>query len=125
MWLVCRGQDLTVNVVTDQSSHKPVSGVAVQLFPQPAMSGRRKVITQKSDSNGVAVFHDVDLTSIAWSVGISNLASQADQVFTLCRPENASSQHVQPTITSLPAEITLHVRKRGFGEILQYLFLGP
>lgn len=130
MGLVCWAQDLTVHVVTDSSHPKPVSGVAVQLFPQPFMSGNRKVITQKSDSNGVAVFHNIDLTSIAWSVGIYNLGTTAtDPAVILCRPENESSQGflkgLQPTIKSLPVEITIHIRKRGFGERFQYLFLGP
>jgi hypothetical protein len=127
--LVCCAQDLTVHVVTDSPSHKPLSGIRVQLFPQPAMSGRRKVISQKSDSNGVVVFHNIDLTSIAWSVSIYNFLSETtDQVVILCWPENASSQglskHVGSTITSLPAEVTLHVRTRGFGEEIKYLFVG-
>ena len=94
------------------------------------MSGSRKVITQKSDSNGVVVFHNIDLTSIAWSVGIYNLGTTAtDPVVILCKPENERSQGflkgLQPTITSLPAEITLHIRRRGFGEQMEYLFRGP
>ncbi len=123
----CLAQDLTVHVIADAPNHKPLSGVAVQLFPQPAMSGRRRVITQKSDSNGVVVFRNTDLTSIAWSVGIYNLGDLAtDLVVILCRPTNSSSQGgVRPTITSLPAEITIHVRKRSFSERLEYLFRGP
>jgi len=117
-------------VVAANSTPRTVSGIAVQLFPQPAMSGRRKVISQKSDSNGVVVFRNIDLTSIAWSVGIYNLSSQATEPdVIICRPENASSQglsfgYLGRTITSLPAEITLHIRKRGFGEQIKYLFVG-
>jgi hypothetical protein len=127
---VCWAQDLTIHVVIDSSHPKSISGVAVQLFPQPFMSGSRKVITQKSDSNGVVVFHNIDLTSIAWSVGIYNLGTTAtDPVVILCKPENERSQGflkgLQPTITSLPAEITLHIRRRGFGEQMEYLFRGP
>lgn len=40
-------QELTVHVVTDSATPKPMAGVAVQLFPQPAMPSRRKVITSK------------------------------------------------------------------------------
>jgi hypothetical protein len=123
----CVAQDLTVHVVTDSSHPKPIRGVAVQLFPGPAMPGRRRVVEQKSDSNGVVIFRNVDLSSIAWSVSVFNLGTTAiDPVVILCRPENASTQGgVRPTITSLPAEITLHVRKRGLGERLQYMFVGP
>jgi hypothetical protein len=119
-------QDLTVHVVTDSSHPKSVAGIAVQLFPQPSMPGSRKVIIEKSDSSGKVVFHNIDLTSIAWSVGIYNLVTMStDHTLILCRPENASSQGVRPTITSLPADVTLHIRRRGFGERLQYLFVGP
>jgi hypothetical protein len=70
------------------------------------MPGRRRVIKQQSDSNGVVVFHDIDLSSIAWSVGIYNMGTTAtDPVVILCRPENASSQGVRPTVTSLPARL--------------------
>jgi len=82
----------------------------------------------------MVVFRNIDLTSIAWSVGIynlgtMNLGTMADRVVILCRPENASSQGFrrgfQPDITSLPAEITLYARRPSLGEQMQYLFLGP
>ena len=99
--MVCVAQDLTVHVVTDSSHSKPVSGVSVQLFPQPAMRGRRKVIDQKCDSNGVVVFHNIDLSSVAWSVSIYNLGTTAtDPVVILCRSENASSQGIRQTVTN-------------------------
>ena len=125
-FLSCLAQDLTVHVVTDSSRPKSVSGIAVQLFPEPAMPGRRKVISEKSDSDGVVVFHNIDLSSIAWSVSIFNLGTTAtDPVVILCKPENATAQQVRPTISALPAEITIHIRKRGFGEQMEYIFRGP
>ncbi len=120
-------QDLTVHVVSDSAHSKPMAGVAVQLFPQPAMPEKRGVISQKSDAHGIVVFRNIDLRTIAWSVSIYNLGTTGtDPVIVLCKPENAQSQGgVRPTITSLPAEVTIHVRRRGFGERLQYLFVGP
>jgi hypothetical protein len=119
-------QDLTVHVVTNSASPKPMAGVAVQLFPQPMMPGKRKVIFEKSDQRGLVVFHNIDLRTLAWSVSIYNLATVGtDPVVILCRPENAQSQYARPTVTSLPADITIHVRKRGLGERLEYLFRGP
>ena len=98
----------------------------MQLFPQPAMPGRREVVTQRSDEHGLVVFHNIDLRTVAWSVSIYNLATAGtDPVVVLCRPENAQSQGVRPTITALPAEITMHVRRRGFGERLEYIFRDP
>jgi hypothetical protein len=94
------------------------------------MSGRHKLITQKSDSNGIAVFHGIDLSSIAWSVSIQNGWTVAtDPAVILCKPENASAQGLARfftiSITSLPAEITIHFRKRSFGEQMQRLLVIP
>lgn len=91
------------------------------------MSGRRKVMTRKSDSSGLVVFHNIDLSRIAWSVSISNLSTTStDPTIVLCKPENAAAQGgVRPTITSLPAEVTIHTRNRGLGEMFQYLFVIP
>lgn len=128
MQLVAFAQNLTVHVVTATLPSKPASGIAVQLFPQPFMSGRRKIISQKSDSNGIVVFRGIDLTSIAWSISIYNQMTVAtDPVIILCKPENATSQGVRGTIsvTSLPAEITLHFRRRSFGEQIQRMFVIP
>jgi hypothetical protein len=123
-------QNLTVHVVTDSSNPKPASGISVQLFPQPRMSGSRRLIREKSDKSGTVVFQNIDLTSIAWVVGIDNLGTVAtDPAVILCRPENLFSQGFPrdfvPAITSLPAEITFHIRKRGFKEQMQYLFVIP
>lgn len=128
MRLVCPAQDLTVHVLT-ATDPKPASGIAVQLFPQPFMSGSRKIINQKSDSKGIVVFHDIDLTSIAWMVSIYNWGTVAtDPAAILCAPENASAQAIRGrpiTVTSLPAEITIHVRKRTASETLRRLFVIP
>ena len=123
----CQSQDLTVHVVTDSSHPKPVKGISVQLFPEPAMPGSRKVISRKSDSNGTVVFPNVDLTRVAWSVSTYNLSTTStEDTVILCKPENAAARGgIRPTITSLPAEVTLHIRKRGLGEMFQYLFVGP
>lgn len=118
-------QDLVVHVVTNTAAPKPMPGVSVQLFPQPSMPGRRKIISERSNANGVVVFHDIDLSKIAWSVSVWNIGTAATDPVILCKPENAQAQGVRPSITSLPAQITLHVRRRGFREQLAYLFLGP
>jgi hypothetical protein len=130
MELASLAQDLTVHVVTETLPPKPASGISVQLFPQPAMSGKRKVISQRSDAVGTVVFRDIDLTKIAWSVSIYNLTTQAVGLdVILCRSENAAAQGLEyfhgPMITYLPAEITVRIRRRGFPEMLQYLFAGP
>jgi hypothetical protein len=131
---LCSAQDLTVHVLSDSSHPKPVAGVAVQLFPDPFMSGKRKVIEQKSDSHGIAVFHNIDLSSVPWSVSIYNLVyTSIDRVTILANPtlaerlkaERSIDSVLTPLVTSLPAEITIYVRKRSFGESLQYLFMGP
>ena len=123
-------QDLTVRVVSDNRVSKPLAHVVVQLVELTQSSGRRRSIAQRSDNKGIAVFHNVDLNLQSWQLVICNVGTASDDPgVTLASPENAVSLGQQivsdPIITALPAEVTIHVRKRGFGERLDFLFRGP
>jgi hypothetical protein len=79
------------------------------------MPGRRKVTEQKSDRNGIAIFRNIDLTQVPWSVSIYNLTTTSvDNVKIIASPEIAARQHIRPDVASLPAEITIYIRKLGF-----------
>ncbi len=122
-------QVLTVHVVSDKRVSAPLAHVVVRPV-EFTQCGRPRSIAERSDDNGIAVFHNVDLNFQSWQVAIWNVGTASDDPsVTLASPENAALLRKQivsdPIITALSAEITIHVRKRGLGERLDFMFRGP
>jgi hypothetical protein len=76
------------------------------------------------------VFHSVSIAGEpvcidVFSITYAYAPRQLDYVFVSPDKVGQFQKSLNPIITALPAEVTFHVRKRGLGERLDFLFREP
>ena len=119
----CRGQDLTVHVV-DQQGKRPVVNAVVRLHYGCNHSMRPIELKQKTNADGVAIFHSVSLSPLEFCVfpDLDTYASQElPYLFTSPQDARNEAKSLNKVFTTLPAEVTFHVRRRTFFERLRHL----
>src|SRR4051812_40763928 len=125
--VTCYGQDITVHVINDKTQ-KPVEGISALLRTDCKNPKRPKALEQKTDATGATVFHSVSIAKEAVCINLFSIAYKyaphtLDYMFV--SPEQAERyKSLNPVVTTLPALVTFHVQKRGFGERLELLFRG-
>jgi hypothetical protein len=121
--VACRGQDLTVHVI-DQQTKQPVAKAVVRLHYGCDHSMHPIELIQKTNTAGIAVFQSVSLSPLEFCV-FPDLDAYASQelpyVFT--SPQDAANQtkSLNKVFTTLPAEVTFHVRHRNIFERIRHL----
>jgi 5-hydroxyisourate hydrolase-like protein (transthyretin family) len=122
-------QSLIVHTVDEQTG-KPRSGVPVtirenSLEPRGAKKGEVQIVL--TDVDGKAVFQNLSLKKGEFSVYVFSMSYQGlgKQPVFFPPDEAASAKLSNPTLTSLPAEVTIQVHKRTFGEMQQLIYPGP
>jgi hypothetical protein len=60
-----------------------------------------------------------------FSISYAYAPLQLDYVFVSPDKADQFKKSLNPIVTALPADVTFHVRKRGIGEILDFIFRGP
>jgi hypothetical protein len=116
--------------VVNDDTKKPPKDIDIDLRVDCQNPHRPKALEQKTDVSGTAVFHSVSLAGEPICIDLFSIAYayaplQLDYVFV--SPDKAAQfqKSLNPIITALPAEVTFHVRKRGLGERLDFMFRGP
>jgi len=122
-------QDVTVHVISDDTK-KPLKGIDIDLRVDCENPHRPKALEQKTDDSGITVFHSVSLGGEPVCIDLFSIAYeyaplQLDYIFV--SPDKAAQfqKSLNTIITTLPSEVTFHVRKRGIGERLAFMFRGP
>jgi hypothetical protein len=126
---LCLAQDITVHVV-ESGTLKPIPGIDLNLRIDCMNPKRPKAFQQRTDPAGVAVFRAVSLKTDPICIDLFSIAYRSldlDAVF--ASPYDAerlksADKMKNPIITSLPAEVTFHVRKRTLSEQLHFMFRG-
>jgi hypothetical protein len=121
---VCRAQDITVHVV-EAATQQPINGMDLVLKSGCMHSVRPKLLQQKTDSAATSIFHNISLSGPESCVSVdSNSFASLDLPFIFASPEEAQNlgKSLNKVQTTLPAEITIHVRHRTFSERLHYIF---
>jgi len=125
----CRAQDIKVDVV-DSKTSKPVADIRVALYRDCMGSKHSKAIEQRTDQAGASVFQGLSLADGPICIVLLTATYQPldlDAMF--ASPDDAKRLNpdrklLNPIVTSLPAEVTFHVRRRTIGEQLHFLFIG-
>jgi hypothetical protein len=119
----CSAQDLTVHVI-EQKTKQPVANAMVRLHYGCDHSMRPIELKQKTDAAGIAIFHSVSLSPLEFCV-FPDLDAYASQelpyVFTSPQSAGNSTKSLNKIFTTLPAEVTFHVRRRSFFERIRHL----
>jgi hypothetical protein len=119
----CRAQDLTVHII-DQQTKQPVVDAMVRLHYGCDHSMRPIELKQKTNTAGIAIFQSVSLSPLEFCVfpDLDAYASQELPYF-FSSPQDAVNQakSLNKVFTTLPAEITFHVRRRNFFERIRHL----
>ena len=119
----CCAQDLTVHALDQQIKH-PVGNAIVRLHYGCNHSMRPVELKQKTNADGIAIFRSISVSPLEFCV-FPDLDAYASQelpyVFT--SPQDAVSQtkSLDRVFTTLPAEVTFHVRRRSFFERIRHL----
>ena len=120
---ICRAQDLTVHVI-DQQTKQPVANAMIRLHYGCDHSMRPIELKQKTNADGIAIFHSVSVSPLEFCVfpDLDAYASQELPYF-FTSPQDAPNQikNLNRVFTALPAEVTFHVRHRGFFERIRHL----
>jgi hypothetical protein len=120
-------QDLTVKVL-HQDSNAPVSNALIRLHYGCWHSMRPIELKQKTNAQGIAIFHSLSLTPHEFCVFLDrDVFASAEQTIAFSSPSEAAqySKFSGTIKTTLPAEITFYVRRLSFGERLRWLFSNP
>ena len=131
LWLVllswwmqaARAGDLTVKVL-DQTTGKPVSDALIRLHYDCWHSVRPTELKQRTDASGVAVFHSLSIGPREFCIFPDYAFAAMEQQFAFTSLQAAASligqkEHV---LTSLPSEVTFHVRRLSLSERIRNLF---
>lgn len=119
----CCAQDLTVHVL-DQQTKRPVVNAMVRLHYGCDHSMRPIELKQKTNADGIAVFHSVSVSPLEFCVfpDLDAYASQELPYF-FTSPQDAVNQTKKSNkvFTTLPTEVTFHVSHRNFFERIRHL----
>jgi hypothetical protein len=119
----CPAQDLTVNIL-DQQTLKPVVNAVERLHYGCDHSMHPIELKQKTNAAGTTTFHSVSLQPLEFCVfpDLDTYASQ-ELPYVFMTPTDAAHQHksLNKVFTTLPAEVSFHVRRRSFFERLRHL----
>jgi hypothetical protein len=122
--VIGRAEDITVHVV-ETATLKPIAGTDIVLKSGCMHSVRPKVQQQKTDSAGTTIFHDVSLSGLESCVVVDSVSyASLDLPYIFASPQEAQNlgKSLNKVVTTLPAEVTFHVRHRTFSERLHYIF---
>ena len=118
-------QQLIVHVV-DQNSEQPMADATVWLHYGCMHSGRPRVVKEKTNAAGVAVFTSVSFRPLEFCVqpDSDRYSSTGHLPYLFVAPENASicPKCLNRMFTSLPNEITFHVRRLTAAQRFRNLF---
>jgi hypothetical protein len=121
-------QSLTVHTL-DEKTGRPMKGVPVTIrmnFMEPRKAKKGEVITIKSDEGGKTEFSNLTLNNGGFDVSVFSMSLQGvglPPVF--FPPDVVDKKLMNPTYTSLPADITVRVHRRSFRERLELIYPGP
>ncbi len=118
-----RADDLTVKVL-DQTTGKPVTGALIRLHYDCWHSVRPTELKQRTDASGVAIFRSLSIGPREFCVFPDYAFAATEQQFAFTSPQIKASLIGQPShaLTSLPSEVTFHVRRLSLSERLRNLF---
>lgn len=116
-------QDLTVRVL-DQNSQKPLASVLVRLHYGCWHSMRPVEVKERTNASGIAVFHSPSLKPLEFCVFPDYAFASQEQPYVFTSPEEARgfSKYSGTVISSLPNEVTFHVRRLSLSERIRKLF---
>jgi hypothetical protein len=120
---ICQAQDLTVHVI-DQHSKQPLANALVRLHYGCWHSMRQIEIKQKTNDAGIAIFHSVSLKPLEFCITPDSDAYDTRELYVFASPEDAQNytKSLNTVFTTLPAEVTFHVRQRSFAERVRNIF---
>ena len=110
-------QDLTVHVL-DQNTKMPVADALVRLHYGCWHSVRPVELKQKTDASGIVVFHSLSIGPREFCVFPDYTFEAQVQQFAFTSPEVASTYggHSGHVFSSLPGDVTFHVRRLSLSE---------
>jgi hypothetical protein len=115
-----RAQDLTVHII-DESNTQPIENALVRLHYGCSHSMRPIELKQKTDAAGIAIFCSVSVSPIEFCVFPDYAYDAQEQPFMFTSPSDAQNQikYLGTVFTTLPNEVTFHVRRLTFLEHLR------
>jgi hypothetical protein len=118
-----RAQELTVHVI-NEASKQPVSNALVRLHYGCTHSMRPIELKQKTNAVGMAIFHAVTLTPYEFCVFPDYAYASQEQPLLFASPREAENynKYAGKVFTTLPAEVSFHVRRLSVAERIRNLF---
>jgi hypothetical protein len=115
-------QDLTVHMI-DRDTKQPIGNALIRLHYGCWHSMRPVELKQKTDAAGTAVFNSVTLSPLEFCVFPDYAYASQEQTVVFTSPSEGQnySKYQGRIFTSLPTEITFHVRRLSFIERLRNL----
>lgn len=121
--LMCtaHAEDLKVTTLSEDGNHHPVPNVLIRLHYGCWHSMRPIELKQKTGPDGVATFKSVTLSPLEFCVSPDDTFEPQERGYLFTSPEDAKNflTSAEEVRTTLPAEITFHVRRYTFWEWLR------